>query len=521
MTLPPSLRWRLPISYGAIALIATISLGAVLLLTLNQYYVFQERQYLFTNAQAIGTVVESIPENPDTKVLQAQISALASLIQTRVRIFDAQDALLADSGLPQQNDASTTLSLRVESDGLAQEFSQTTQTSPDSQQFTSSLTVQTGDTRLETTTVVEQERLPLFNTPLAILETPYSFGLGVTNPDIRSNQVVLFDVLGFEDKLIGRIELSQGPAFGRAILTSVAWGVGIAGLIAVMIATAMGWVVSRRLSQPIAHLARVSNRMAAGDLQARATVTRQDEIGELANAFNDMSDQLSGLIGTLRHFVADAAHELRTPLTALRTNLDLAAQASANGRLTPENDFLPQAQSQLNRIQMLTEDLLHLSQLENSATPFEKRPFNLTMLLASNQERYAAAVEQAELNFEVHLPSNPIWINGNETLLLRAFNNLIDNSIKFTPAGGSVGLELKVEAGTAVCSLTDSGIGIEGDPSRIFARFYRGPNTADYPGSGLGLAITKTIIESHGGQIEATSLSPGTKISVILPTLPP
>lgn len=507
-----SLKWRLPLSYGAIALLTTLSLGVVLLFALNRYYIVQERRYLLSNAQAVSGIVASAETAVITSsLLQPQIEALSSLIQAQIQIYDSSGVLLADSGLPQQNEASTTLSLRVESGELAQEFSQTTAVDGNGQAVQSSTALDDGTTRVETTTSIEQDGLGLFTTPLGILETPFSFGLGATDPNLRSNQVVRYPIAQELRAPIGTVQLSQGPAFGRPILVSVAWGVGLAGAVAVLLATTVGWLVSRRLTRPLVQLADVAQQMAQGELAARATVQRNDEIGELGQSFNEMAEQLVGLIETLRHFVADAAHELRTPLTALRTNLELAMRQPENGR------FLQNAHVQLQRVQSLTDDLLALSQLENVASQMEKRPFDLAALVQSHAERYAAQAEQAELTFAIDGLAEPLWVNGSETHLRRAIDNLLDNSFKFSTAGGVVRAALVREGETAVFAITDSGIGIPEPTERIFNRFYRAPNANEFAGSGLGLAIVKTIIDAHGGTIYAENHTSGTRFTMRLP----
>lgn len=507
-----SLRWRLPLSYGAIALLATLSLGIILLTVLSRYYALQERRYLLSNAQAIGSMMEAVQgAEIEPTLFQTQIDALSSLTQTQIQVFDENGRLLANSGTPDQNSVLTTLSLRVESGDAAQEFSQTTQPGGTNQQITSSLALQADGTRIETITTVEQGGISELITPLSILETPYSFGLGVQDPSRRSNQVVNYQVRTVLGEPIGTVEISQGPAFGLAILTSVAWGVGISGALAVSVATLAGWWASRRLTAPLTQLATAANQMAAGELKTRTAVQRRDEIGELAIAFNQMATQLEGLVGTLRHFVADAAHEMRTPLTALRTNLELAADSPEDGR------FLKAAQAQLNRIQQLTDDLLQLSQLENEAELIKLHPLDLTELLQAEEERYATMADQAGLEFQLEVPKTAVNIQANPTALLRAVDNLIDNSVKFTLVGGCVQVALQKEGKAAVLTIEDSGIGLDSDSERLFSRFYRGRNAAEYPGSGLGLAITKAIVEAHNGRIQATSLPKGTRMTLYFP----
>jgi HAMP domain-containing protein len=146
----------------------------------------------------------------------------------------------------------------------------------------------------------------------------------------RSTQVVRVALCDTSGALTGAIELSEGPAYGRDILTTVAQGWLAAGVLAVLLASLAGWLVSGRIAAPIQALAQTASRMAEGDLAARVPdaggpSAAQDELGQMARAFNRMADQVETTIVTLRQFVADAAHQLHTPLTALRTNLELAA----------------------------------------------------------------------------------------------------------------------------------------------------------------------------------------------------
>ena len=139
----------------------------------------------------------------------------------------------------------------------------------------------------------------------------------------------------------GYVELSEGPAIGREILTSVAWGWAGSSAVAVLIAAGVGWLISRRLSIPLLALTGATSRMAEGELSTRAQVVRKDELGQLATSFNEMAARVENTVVTLRRFVADAAHELHTPLTALRTNLDLMVR---DGESTDRRGLVERAQ---------------------------------------------------------------------------------------------------------------------------------------------------------------------------------
>jgi signal transduction histidine kinase len=356
-----------------------------------------------------------------------------------------------------------------------------------------------------------------FISMIPAVRTPYGFGLNVeVAPDERrSNQVVRQPFYDAAGNLLGYAELTQGPAYGGEILTSVAWGWAIAGGVAVVLAAGVGWLISRRLSTPLLALTEVTTRMAGGELSVRADVARHDEVGQLAQAFNEMAGRVEQTVTTLRRFVADAAHELHTPLTALRTNLELAADES---QAAEQQGLIERAQVQVERLEMLTRDLLDLSRLETWTGQANFGPVLLNTLVQATGELYASQAEQSGVNFSLELPEQPLVVSGNEPLLRRALSNLLDNALKFTPAGGTVRVGLRHENDGIEVWVEDSGIGIPpGDLPFVFNRFHRGRNAAAYPGSGLGLAIVKAIAEGHGGQVMVDNSPPGVCFRLRLP----
>jgi signal transduction histidine kinase len=299
-------------------------------------------------------------------------------------------------------------------------------------------------------------------------------------------------------------------------LATVARLGGLTGLAAVLLAAGAGWLVSRRLSRPVIALTAATTRVAEGDLRTRAEIRQADELGRLATAFNHMAERLEGLVNTLRRFVADAAHELNTPLAILHTDLELLIASGPEPRQRQLADrILVQAQ----RLEALVGGLLDLSRLESDSESSSSVSLDLTALAQKAAERYAAQAEQAGLAFDLDIQGDsPILIQGNSEQITRAVGNLLDNAIKFTPAGGRVRLVIGQADGWAKLSVEDTGIGIPAeDLPELFQRFHRGRNTSAYPGSGLGLAIVRRIVERHGGRVTVESPSEGTRFIVWLP----
>ena len=144
-----------------------------------------------------------------------------------------------------------------------------------------------------------------------------------------------------------------------------------------------------------------------------------------------------------------------------------------------------------------------------------------TALVQETGEFYASRAEQKGINFHLHLPLQPLWVQGNDNQLRQAVSNLLDNAIKFSPPSGRVTVTLAEEDGQALLRVADEGIGIPVEElPHLFSRFHRGLNAAAYPGSGLGLAIVKAIVETHGGNVgvESDGRDQGTVFVISLPS---
>lgn len=509
-----SIRWRLPLSYAAIAFLAALALGSVMLLVLSGYYARREREFLFANATSLQPIVE---EMLDTGVSQDTIfntiDGLAFFSQTRIRIMDPQGEPMLDTGEPN-------LDLQVSISGFA----------PDT--FIFSILQGEGtipSDGMSDAVVCDPASLDCpvtsASSTITISASPVGYGFVASAPTYiadadsthRSSQVVS---LPLRDAL-GTLEISDGPAYGRDIIRSISLAWAGAGVVAVGLAALAGWYASRRFTHPVLALTSATQRMEAGDLSTRVGLTGKnpaDEFQALAHSFNGMAQQVEDTVSTLRAFVADAAHELHTPLTALHTNLELVVDETDVTRRTL---YLERAQEQSRRLEELVSGLLDLSRLEASQPRPEAGPLDLGILLGEMAEKFASCAEQAERNFKLELPDAPVIVKGNSHQLRQVVTNLFENSLKFTPAGGSIGITLFREDGDAVLTIQDTGIGVPPeDLPHMFERFHRGRNAASYPGSGLGLAIVKALLNANGGSITAESQLPhGTKMIARLPVM--
>lgn len=540
---PGSIRWRLPLTYAGIALLTALALGGVLLVILRDSYRRQEVSYLVANVQAMDDFVPLLLVSlQSAEALDSRLKSLSFLSQTRVRLLNRESEVLGDSGAPEAVRALANTSLSFEAGGLSDVFAQVVEATREQRTFRteiavagSALTSVREEVRVARQVIVlggdAESRAAVVRGGVQVLElgssdageslaTRLGFGLvpesqlGAT----RSDMVLRQPIYDSQGELRGFLELSEGPDIGREVLTGVTWVWAVASAIAVVLAAAVGWLISLRLTRPLLDLTRVTERMASGDLGTRADVRRRDEVGQLATAFNEMAQRVEGTVLTLRRFVADAAHELHTPLTALQTNLELLGQEATRQR---RETLTARARSQVSRLETLTTSLLDLSSIEAGAADVAHESVDAVALIREVAELYASQAEQAGLDFALAVSPQPVTLCGEAGQLRQAVGNLLDNAIKFTPAGGKVQVALQLKAGWVMIIVTDDGSGIpEADLPHLFSRFYRGRNATSRPGNGLGLAIVQAIAAAHGGTVGAENTHPGARFRLRLPQAP-
>jgi signal transduction histidine kinase len=521
-----SLRIQLPLSYAGIALLTALALGAVLLFTLRQYYLHQERSYLEANAGAMGHAVAQMMESGlPVDILEAQIENLSFLTLARISVLDSSGALIVDTGVPAPIQIAS-----LSGGGGRTEFFVSAAPFPGGDFIGPGVMFVSGNVIDGSGTVqfekmiepakeggfmVQQYAGPGdvigFVAPLG--QSLYGYDLSSPTMDIgRSQRAVIVPLINPEGRKLGILQLSDGPAYGREIVESVAQAWVAAGLLAVILAAGAGGLVSRRMAAPVLALTTVTERMAQGDLSARAAVSAPEELAALGHSFNEMAERIEEMVSTLRNFVSDAAHELHTPLTALRTDLELASESQQHSPA-----LLERALTQADRLQALVNNLLNLSRIESQESPHT--PVNLSILVREMGEVYASRAEQLELSFVLESPDSSATILGNEMQIRSAIGNLLENAIKFTTERGQIQLSLKEEAEGWEISVTDNGIGIPSEEvSHLFRRFHRARNVSEYPGNGLGLAIVKAIADAHKGRVAVESLTPGARFSIWLPS---
>ncbi|WP_405797578.1 sensor histidine kinase [Streptomyces sp. NBC_01506] len=301
-----------------------------------------------------------------------------------------------------------------------------------------------------------------------------------------------------------------------ALLLLAVAGVGVVG------AGAAGLWVARAGLRPVDGLTRAVEHVArTEDLSLRIPAEGEDEIARLSRSFNSMTAALASSRDRQAQLIADAGHELRTPLTSLRTNVELLARSEETGRAIPPEDrkaLMASVKAQMTELASLIGDLQELSR-PDAADPSPLQVVALHTIVESALER--ARLRGPDLTINVAL--RPWYVRAEPAGLERALVNVLDNAVKFSPAGAAIEVTLSTQGELTV---RDHGPGIPSEElPHVFERFWRSPSARALPGSGLGLSIVARTVQQAGGEIALRPAAGGGTVAAIripgAPTPPP
>jgi two-component system, OmpR family, sensor kinase len=240
----------------------------------------------------------------------------------------------------------------------------------------------------------------------------------------------------------------------------------------------------------------------ATSLEPIPTDTVPREISPLVESTNGLMARLSLALSTQRRFLADAAHELRTPVTALRLQLQLLKRAKDEA---DRAEAVAELEAGIDRSQSLIEKLLHVARFEHDGEQMRREQVDLAELVRSVVGAMSAKADHRGLDLGAAGDAK-VFVEGDAGQLTVLLNNLVENALRYTPAGGVVDVEAALMEGRPTLRVVDTGPGIpEPERERVFGRFYRGMHASgqapESGGTGLGLAIVKAIAELHGAVV--------------------
>lgn len=502
-----SIRWRLVASYTLMTVLAVTLVGVLALFLIERYLLRQERDYLTMNATAVARQLEPLLRDAlPQPALQDLARTTAFLSDVQVRILDAQEQLLVDSGLPSQLDGVTwllpsTTALSTVPDVTVMPaqpgvFVQILTDQEDKQQvFTWEKAVKLvkGQASPPPPLVVFRRGSDpaLWPAPSAPAMPPAEptggrpakppqapptgaptqpagaeqrwTGFNTLFAPVASAPQRVVQAIASEQGVLGYVELSSGPDVGAAALTLIRRAFLLAGAGVSLLAMLVALWMSRTLTAPLHELMQVTNQMRSGALSTRAAVRTHDEIGLLATQFNTMATQLERSFAelaaerdALRRFVADASHELRTPITAMKTFTELLLGPAGDAEAT-RTEFLQENQKQLQRLEWMTSALLKLSRLDAGLTDLKTERLDLRDLLASTRKAFAVRAQAQAIALTLTATPEPMMVIYNAAYLEMALANLLDNALKFTPSGGAIALGATVALTTNVAEVAADG----------------------------------------------------------------
>ncbi|AJD90283.1 histidine kinase [Jeotgalibacillus malaysiensis] len=275
------------------------------------------------------------------------------------------------------------------------------------------------------------------------------------------------------------------------------------------------FLMAKQLTRPISLLHQATKEVANDNYSHTLAISRPDEIGDLADSFNEMIDRLRQNDESRKTFITNVSHDLQSPLMNIKGYAELISAKAAAG--SDEREYAEVIESEAKRLSGLAKQLLLLSSLDQPAYQLKAEQYALDDQIREVIRHYRWRLEEKEL--DVSLKLMKLQVHADRELMNYVWDNLISNAIKYSPAGSSIHIDLENKDKVSVV-IEDNGAGIlAADLPYITERFYRADQSRSEEGTGLGLAIVQEIVKLHKGKVEFESVEgEGTKVKVYLPT---
>ena len=318
----------------------------------------------------------------------------------------------------------------------------------------------------------------------------YTAGVPIIVNDFGDNVIVAFCYVSTRADFVSAFPMTYMKIF----LT--------AALLTLLIVIIFVFWMSYSMVKPLRQMSSAAKKFAVGDFSTRVAVTSDDELGELATAFNYMADSLSASEGMRRSFIANVSHELKTPMTTIAGFID----GMLDGTI-PENrkaHYMKIVSGEVKRLSRLVTSMLSLSRIDNGELKLSRRKFEMFSMIITILSTFEQKIDEKKLDIRGLENFSNIEVNADPDLMYQVIYNLIENAVKFTPQEGYIEFSVEETRYDLSVSITNSGAGIAPEDIRyIFDRFYKTDKSRsmDKKGMGLGLFIAKSIMRLHGGDI--------------------
>lgn len=324
-----------------------------------------------------------------------------------------------------------------------------------------------------------------------------------------------FLLRGQVNLLVGR-DIRSLQDMKTLIERALAWGTGFA----ICVGVTTGVLLSRRLRRRLRSIIATSRDVMRGDLSRRVPdFGSADDLDEVARNLNAMLDETQRLLSGIEHVTNNVAHDLRTPLARLRNRLERLRDSAELARNPDLGAGLDACVNDVDHLLATFSALLRIAKLEAAGLHAEVGVVDLEEIATAAVELYEPLADERGLSIRTALRSAPV--RGERELLLQAVCNVIDNAIKFSPAGGRIDVALAATAREVDLDVCDQGSGIDpADRERVLERFYRGDRARQTAGSGLGLALVNAICSYHDASITLADNNPGLRVRLRFPSAP-
>jgi len=317
-----------------------------------------------------------------------------------------------------------------------------------------------------------------------------------------------FTLTGGFRLLVGR-DTRQRQAFRQTVVQALGWSVAAM----VLLGLVGGLLLSRGMLTRVDGIARTANEIVSGDLSRRLDVRGSgDEFDRLAQSLNEMLDRIDRLMTGMRLATDSLAHDLRGPLTRLKSRIELALRDAGRGE---GNDaVLAAILDDADAALAMFDSLLRIALAEGGARAGEMGPVDLAALVRDGAELYEPVADEKGVALTVTVPE-AVPMNGHAELLAQAVANLLDNAIKYTPAGGTVTLSIACATQETRFCVADTGPGIPAaDRARVLERFVQLDSSRGGPGAGLGLSLVAAVARLHGARVALEDNDPGLRVTL-------
>ena len=317
------------------------------------------------------------------------------------------------------------------------------------------------------------------------------------------------------------VQVGKSTELRADLLARFRAALGLVTLLSVLVAVGGGWLMTQSALRPIGELTAAFQRIIrTGRTDARVPVAaaagQEDALDELSGLFNTMLDKVEQVASAMRGALDNVSHDLRTPLTRLRGTAEMALAGPPD--VDRYREALADCVEESDRVLVMLNTLMDISEAESGAMQLQREPVELVAVVERAVDLYKEVADAGGVDLTLEPPNASILVSGDRARLEQVAANLVDNAVKYTPAGGRVVVAVARD-GMATITVRDTGVGIPADElPRVWDRLFRGDRSRAQRGLGLGLSLVKAIVEAHGGTVAVESeVGRGSAFTVSLP----